>query len=67
MYCGKCGKNLGDDIKYCPNCGTKRFEPKIKTTEHKETNHYETSKQSEPIYQEPYSYPNEEIAQEPLK
>ncbi|MCW4051058.1 MAG: DUF4342 domain-containing protein [Candidatus Bathyarchaeota archaeon] len=22
MYCGKCGKEIDDEARYCPNCGT---------------------------------------------
>lgn len=28
MYCGNCGKQVTNDINFCPNCGTKIYKEK---------------------------------------
>lgn len=49
MYCYKCGNQVDENAKFCPNCGT-------------QLNNQQTSHNYEPIYQESSSYVKEDDA-----
>jgi len=59
MFCGKCGNQVPDEVKFCPNCGTAAA-----------TQASEQPQQQQPYQQQPYPqqpYPQQPYQQQPYQ